>query len=83
MPDLDEVLLWIHAAWTLDNGWAEQAAMTWDELEQFKPGDIKKDWIALEAVIEQLDFRSEFDPLIAQGRTRYPPHAAPAARPGA
>jgi CRP-like cAMP-binding protein/ribonuclease BN (tRNA processing enzyme) len=72
LPPLGEVLLWIHAAWTLDNDWAEQAAMTWDELEQIKPGDIKKDWIALEAVIEQLHFHADFASLLEQGRRKYP-----------
>jgi CRP-like cAMP-binding protein/ribonuclease BN (tRNA processing enzyme) len=75
LPGLDELLLWIHAAWSLDNDWAEQAAMTWDELERIKPGDIKKDWVALWSVIEQLEFREEFRPIIDEGLAKYPVHA--------
>lgn len=71
-PDLDEVLLWIHASWSLDNDWAEQAGMTWEELEKIKPGDIKKDWVALMAVIDQLDFKADFNRILQQGRTRFP-----------
>ena len=70
-PPLDEVLLWIHAAWSLDNDWAEQAGLDWEELERTKPGDIKKDWVALIAVIEQLEFKGEFEEILAQGRQRF------------
>ncbi len=72
---LDDILLWIHSAWALDNDWAEQAAMTWDELEKIKPGDIKKDWVALFSVIEHLDMQAHFKELIAEGLARYPVHA--------
>ncbi|MDA7916571.1 hypothetical protein N9B94_04980, partial [Verrucomicrobia bacterium] len=70
-PMLDDVLLWVHSAWSLDNDWAEQAGMIWAELEENKPGDIKKDWVALIAVIDQLDFKEEFEDLLEQGRARF------------
>lgn len=70
-PPLDETLLWIHAAWSLDNDWAEQAGMKWEELENTKPGDIKKDWVALIAVIDQLEFKEEFEEILNAGRVRF------------
>ena len=70
-PPLDETLLWIHAAWSLDNDWAEQAGMNWEELEKAKPGDIKKDWVALIAVIDQLEFKQEFEEILEAGRARF------------
>ncbi len=70
-PPLDEILIWIHAAWSLDNDWAEQAALDWEELEKTKPGDIKKDWVALIAVIDQLEFKHEFEEILKQGRERF------------
>mgnify|MGYP006906946161 CR=1 FL=1 len=70
-PPLDETLLWIHAAWSLDNDWAEQAGMNWEELEKSKPGDIKKDWVALIAVIDQLEFKAEFEEILEAGRARF------------
>ena len=70
-PKLDEILLWIHAAWSLDNDWAEQAGLDWEELEATKPGDIKKDWVALIAVIDQLEFKNEFEEILRQGRQRF------------
>ncbi len=70
-PKLDEILLWIHAAWSLDNDWAEQAGLDWEELEKTKPGDIKKDWVVLIAVIDQLELKSEFEEILEQGRKRF------------
>ena len=70
-PDLDDVLLWIHAAWSLDNDWADQAGMGWDELEKFKPDDIRKDWVALAVVVDQLDFKSVYGGIIGEGLARF------------